>query len=56
MFQFATGYTVAKKNNVDLSLDLRWFRRRKLHNGFELQKVFDIYSLFLHITFFTGSY
>ena len=44
MFQFATGYTVAKKNNVDLSLDLGWFRRRKLHNGFELQKVFDIYS------------
>ncbi len=44
MFQFATGYSLAKKNNVDLSLDLRWFRRRKLHNGFELQKVFDIYS------------
>ena len=44
MFQFASGYTLAKKKNVDLSLDLRWYRRRKLHNGFELQKVFDIYS------------
>ena len=44
MFQFATGYTIAKKHNVDLSLDLRWFKRRQLHNGFELQRVFDIYS------------
>lgn len=44
MFQFATGYTLAKKNNVKLSLDLRRFSRRKDHNGFELQNVFDIYS------------
>ena len=44
MFQFAAGYSIAKKNNIDLSLDLSWFKRRQLHNGFELQRVFDIYS------------
>tara|TARA_A100001015_G_C15014196_1_gene724688 strand:+ start:761 stop:1615 length:855 start_codon:yes stop_codon:yes gene_type:complete len=44
MFQFATGYTVAKRNNVKLSLDLKRFTLRQDHNGFELQKVFDIYS------------
>ena len=44
MFQFAAGYSIAKKNNVKLSLDLRRFNRRQDHNGFELQKVFDIYS------------
>lgn len=43
MFQFAAGYSLAKKNNVNLSLDLRRFTRRKDHNGFELEKVFDIY-------------
>lgn len=44
MFQFATGYCVAKKNNVDLYLDLSWFNRRSLHNGFELNNVFNIFS------------
>ena len=44
MFQFATGYAIAKKNDLDLSLDLSWFKRRQVHNGFELHKVFDIYS------------
>ena len=44
MFQFAAGYAVAKKNNVGLSLDLRRYSRRLDHNGFELQKVFNIYS------------
>ena len=44
MFQFATGYSIAKKNNVELCLDLKSFNQRPLHNGFELQKVFDIYS------------
>jgi hypothetical protein len=44
MFQFAAGYAVARRNNVELSLDLRRFNRRPLHNGFELQKVFDIFS------------
>ena len=44
MFQFAAGYSIAKKNNVKLSLDLKRFTYRKDHNGFELQKVFDILS------------
>ena len=44
MFQFAAGYSIARKNNVELSLDLRRYNRRIDHNGFELQKVFDIYS------------
>jgi hypothetical protein len=44
MFQFAAGYSVAKRNNVKLSLDLRRYNHRRDHNGFELEKVFDIYS------------
>jgi hypothetical protein len=44
MFQFAAGYSIAKKNNVKLSLDLSRYSRRQDHNGFELHKVFDIYS------------
>ena len=44
MFQFAAGYSIAKKYNVKLSLDLRRFNRRQDHNGFELQEVFDICS------------
>ena len=44
MFQFAAGYAAARRNNVKLSLDLRRFNRKPLHNGFELQNVFDIYS------------
>ena len=44
MFQFATGCCIAKKKNVDLFLDLSWFKRRTIHNGFELNNVFDIFS------------
>ena len=44
MFQFATGFAIAKKNNVRLSLDLNYINQRQLFNGFELDKVFDIYS------------
>ena len=44
MFQFANGYSIAKKNNVELCLDLKSFNQRPLHNVFELQKVFDIMS------------
>ena len=44
MFQCAAGYNVARKKNVKLSLDLRRFKHRHDHNGFELQKVFNIYS------------
>ena len=44
MFQFAAGYAVARKNNVELSLDLKRFNHRLDHGGFQLQYVFDIYS------------
>jgi len=44
MFQFAAGYSIAKKKKVDLHLDLSWFDRRNIHNGFELQKVFNIFK------------
>lgn len=44
MFQFATGYSVARRKNLDLYLDLSWFNRRHIHNGFELNKVFDIFK------------
>ena len=44
MFQFAAGYAVARKNNVELSLDLKRFNHRSDHDGFHLQNVFDIYS------------
>lgn len=44
MFQFANGYTIAKKKNAKLYLDLSWFNRRILHNGFELDHVFNVYS------------
>ena len=44
MCQFATGYAVAKKNKVSLSLDLKYINKRQLFNGFELENVFNIYS------------
>lgn len=44
MFQFAAGYSLAKRRNKELNLDLSWFNRRHLHNGFELDDVFNIYS------------
>ena len=43
-FSLLLDTQLQKKNNVRLSLDLRRFNRRQDHNGFELQKVFDIYS------------
>jgi hypothetical protein len=44
MFQFATGFAIAKKNSVRLSLDLSYINQRQLFNGFELEKIFNIYS------------
>ena len=44
MFQFAAGYSVAKRKNVDLYLDLSWYNRRNIHNGFELEYVFNIFK------------
>ena len=44
MFQFAAGYSIAKRKNVNLIMDLSWLNTRNLHNGFELEKVFNVYS------------
>ena len=44
MFQFAAGYSIARTKKTELNLDLKWFNRRNLHNGFELDNVFNIYS------------
>ena len=33
-----------KSKKVDLNLDLSWYKRRDIHNGFELKKVFDIFN------------
>lgn len=44
MFQFATGFTIAKRKNTKLSLDLSYINQRQLFNGFELDKVFNIFS------------
>ena len=44
MFQFAAGYSIARTKKTELNLDLSWFNRRHLHNGFELDDVFNIYS------------
>ena len=42
MFQFATGFAIAKKNSVRLSLDLSYINQRQLFNGFELEKIFKM--------------
>ncbi len=44
MFQFAAGFSIAKRKNVDLNLDLSWYNRRNIHNGFELEHVFNIFK------------
>lgn len=44
MFQFATGFTIAKRKDEKLSLDLSYINQRQLFNGFELDKVFNIFS------------
>ncbi|WCD82151.1 alpha-1,2-fucosyltransferase [Pseudomonas sp. TUM22785] len=42
MFQYAAALSVAKKNQTDLYVDISSFSRYELHNGFELNNVFDI--------------
>lgn len=44
MFQYSAGLVLAKKNNTHLSLDTRTFVDQKIHNGFELDRVFCIES------------
>jgi hypothetical protein len=42
MFQYALGYSAALRLRTDLWLDLTWYQKNSLHNGFELDKVFGI--------------
>ena len=42
MFQYATGLSLAKKNNTDLLIDKKAFDKVDIHNGYELERVFDI--------------
>lgn len=41
MFQFAAGLAISKNRNVLYLLDVSSFRNYQLHQGFELNKVFD---------------
>lgn len=42
MFQYAAGRALAEKHGVGLKLDTRMFDNYKLHNGFELDRVFQV--------------
>ena len=42
MFQYAAGYSLAKKINEEFKIDLRFFKNYNLHNGSELGSVFSI--------------
>ncbi len=45
MFQYAAGLSAAIRNNTDLFLDLEYLTNHPIHNGFELNSIFDISSL-----------
>lgn len=42
MFQFAAGYALAARHNVPLRLDIGDFASYRLHQGFELDRVFEL--------------
>lgn len=42
MFQFATGYAVSKRWKETLELDTSYFKKKSVHNGFELERLFGI--------------
>ncbi len=42
MFQYAAGYSLAKHLNVKFAVDLSSFENNNIHNGYELDKVFNI--------------
>ena len=44
MFQYAAGCALAKRTGTELKLDNRLFLGYTLHNGFELERVFEIDS------------
>lgn len=41
MFQYASGKALAMEKNTNLKLDISDFKNYKLHNGFELNSVFE---------------
>lgn len=41
MFQYAAGRALSLRNNFTLALDISGFERYELHQGFELQRVFN---------------
>ena len=42
MFQYAAGYSLARRNRTELLLDLSSYSKNSIHNGYELFKVFSI--------------
>jgi hypothetical protein len=42
MFQYAAGRSLSLKTNQQLKLDLNDFSKYRLHNGYELNRVFNI--------------
>ena len=42
MFQYAAGYSLARRNRTELLLDLSSYCSNPIHNGYELFKVFSI--------------
>lgn len=44
MFQYAAGRALAERHGTDFRLDTRLFEGYSLHNGYELERVFDIDS------------
>ena len=42
MFQYAAGLSLAKRNSTDLLIDKTAFDKISIHNGYELERVFDI--------------
>ena len=41
MFQYAAGYALAQQFNTNLFLDIRMYQKFNMHNGFELNRVFN---------------
>lgn len=41
MFQYAAGRALAEKNNTNYKLDIFAFKNYELHQGFELEKIFN---------------
>ena len=42
MFQYAAGINLASQLNCECKFDLDWFKSHDVHNGFELDRVFNL--------------